>query len=716
MWKKLVIVESPAKAKTIKKYLWKDYEVKASVWHIEDLPTNKLWVDIENNFQPEYEIMKWKKKVVSELKKLVKKYDTVYLATDQDREWEAISWHLIRVLKLPQNTPRIWFHEITKTAIQNAIKKPWIVDMNLVNAQQGRRVLDRLVWYKVSPILWKKIKMWLSAWRVQSVAVKLLVERENDIKNYKPTEIWELLWELKNNLTIKLEKIKWKKIDFDNRKDIFLFLEKIWININKYQEIEKDFKITELQSKKVKNITFKQDIIFKLIEIKKTKSKRKASAPFMTSTLQQEASNKLWWWVKQVMQIAQKLYENWFITYMRTDDISLSNQAIKQAEKIIISSFWKEYSKPTQYKSKSKNAQEAHEAIRPTDLSKNSTILWLSWQEASLYNLIYNRTLASQMEDAKIENTTYIFSTNNEDHWSVKWEVIAFDWFLKIYWWWKDNILPEIKKWDTVKSKNIIANQKWTKWPSRFTESALVKQMENLGIWRPSTYAAVISTIIQRWYVEKTNEKKLKPTEIAFLVTGFLEKQFWEMIDYKFTAKMEENLDKIALGKIDWIKMIEKFWNKFKKNIKDADITKKELQFVDKKCPKCGWELIFKFWKFGKFIACSNYPDCKYKEQTDEEQSLEKDLQNKYEGKDCPAWWKIVIKRSKNWYFLASDKYPKIKWAMSPDVYDLNEKYWWEKCDKCKEWEMIVKKWKRWYFLACNKFPKCKNIKKLIIK
>ncbi len=716
MWKKLVIVESPAKAKTIKKYLWKDFEVRASVGHIEDLPPSSLWVDIENDFQPEYEIMKWKNKVVSDLKKLVKSHDEVYLATDQDREWEAIAWHLTRVLKLPENTPRIWFHEITKTAIQNAIKKPWNIDMDMVNAQQGRRILDRLVWYKVSPVLWKKIRMWLSAWRVQSVAVKLIVERENEIKNFKPSQIWDLWAKLENALSIKLDKLKWKKVEIKTEKKVLEFLEKVWINISDFEEKSKDFKVTDLQSKKVKNLIFNQSINFDLVEIKKSKSKRKPSAPFMTSTLQQEASNKLGWWVKQVMQVAQKLYENGFITYMRTDDISLSPEAIKQAEKVIVLEFWKEYSKPTQYKWKSKNAQEAHEAIRPTDLSKNASNLWVSGQEASLYTLIYNRTLASQMSEAQIENTTYNFSTNHDDIWIIKWEVIKFDWFLKVYGWWKDNILPKLKKWDSLKSEEVFANQKYTKWPARFTESSLVKQMESLWIGRPSTYAAVISTIITRWYIEKTDDKKLKPTEIAFMVTEFLEKQFAEMMDYKFTAKMEENLDKIALWKVDWVKMMKTFWNKFKKNIDDADEVKKEVQLVGKKCPDCGADLIYKFGRFGKFIACSNYPECKHKEQTTEEQSTEKELKEKYEWLECPAGGTIEVKRSRNGYFLASSLYPEVKWAMAPDVFDLNKQYGWEKCDKCEKWTMIVKKWRRWYFLACDQYPECKNIKNLKIE
>ena len=742
MWKKLVIVESPAKAKTIKKYLWKDFDVVASIWHIEDLPENKLGVDIENDFKPEYTIMKWKKKVIQDLKKLVKEHGEVYLATDEDREWEAIAWHLIRTLKLPQDTPRITFHEITKPAIQNAIKNPRTVNMNLVNAQQWRRILDRLVWYKVSPILWTKIKRWLSAWRVQSVAVRLIVEREEEIKNFKPEEKWEVISQVKsdkqvnsekwivNSLKLKLEK------EFKKESEILDFLKNIGVDIQKFSEELEDFKVSPYLTEKVKKLIFNQKLDFVLTEIKKSTSKKNPPAPFITSTLQQEASSKLWRWVKQIMQVAQKLYENWYITYMRTDDPSLSQQAIEQAQKVITNLFWKEYSNPTQYKSKSKNSQEAHEAIRPTDLSKTSTDLWLTWMEKKLYDLIWARTLASQMKPAKIDVTTYRFEVrrdnlrSEEEDWgqkSLKWveegnwwvvkgEVVVFDGFLKVYWQVKDNVLPSLKKWDILQSEQILATQKFTKAPSRFSESSLVKKMESLWIWRPSTYASIISTILQRGYVEKTEDKKLKPTEIAFLVTWYLKKHFSEMIDYDFTANMEEKLDKIALGKLKHISMLKDFWKEFSKYLEKAEKSEKVTEKVWRKCPECWGELVYKFWKFWKFIACENYPKCKYTEQTEDEKNYEQTLKEKFEWKPCPAGWTIVVKKSKNGYFLASSEYPKIKWAMAPDIFELNEKYWGEKCDKCWEWTMIVKKWKRWYFLACDRYPECKNIKSLKIK
>ena len=714
MWKNLVIVESPSKAKTIKKFLWKDYDIKASLGHIEDLPSSKLWVDIENNFEPEYEIMKWKKKVITELKKLVKESDNVFLATDEDREWEAIAWHLQKVLKLPKWKNRISFHEITKQAIQNAIKKPRDLDTNLIHAQEWRRILDRLVWYKISPILWKKIKMGLSAWRVQSVAVKLIIEKENEIKNFKEDELWNISWKLKKeNLEINLYKVNDKLAKFSKEKEVKTFLKKLWLE--KGKEKKSNFKISDFKEKEVKSITFTKQVEFELIDVKKTKSKKKPPAPFITSTLQQEASSKLGRWVKQVMQVAQKLYEQWYITYMRTDDPSLSSQAIKQAEKYIISKFWKEYSNPTQYKSKSKNAQEAHEAIRPTNLSKTSENLRLSWMEWKLYNLIWAKTLASQMKPAETEITTYHFSSWNDDLRTSKWEVIKFEWFLKVYGWGKEVFLPKIKKWEKEKSKSIIAEQKFTKAPSRYTESALVKKMESLGIWRPSTYASIISTIITRWYVEK-KDKKLVPTDIAFLVVEFLQKQFKKLMDYKFTAKMEDELDKISEGKKDEGKMLSEFWKGFESNLKDAESWEKILQKVWRTCPKCWSDLVYKFWRFWKFIACENYPQCKYTEQTDDEKKYEEELNKKFDWKPCPAWWEIVIKKSKKWYFLASSLYPKVKWTMGPDVFELNEKYGWETCDKCGKWKMVVRKWKRWYFLWCDNYPECKNIKKLDLK
>ena len=731
MSKNLVIVESPAKAKTIKKYLWKDFDVVASIGHIEDLPENKLWVDIENDFQPEYTIMKWKKKVISDLKNLVKNHDKVYLATDEDREWEAIAWHLIRTLKLPQDTPRITFHEITKSAIQKAIQNPRTINMDLVNAQQWRRILDRLVWYKVSPILWKKIKQWLSAWRVQSVAVRLLVERENEIKNFEPTEKWnieaevrkgvESVWREKRseeNLKISLDK------DLKNEKEVLEFLKVIWVK-SKPEIEERDFVVSPYLTKKAKTLIFPEKLSFKVVEIKKTKSKKSQPAPFITSTLQQEASSKLGRWVKQVMQVAQKLYENWYITYMRTDDVSLSPEAIKQAEKVVKSMFWPEYANPTQYKTKNKNAQEAHEAIRPTNLWKTASDLGLSGMEAKLYDLIWRRTLASQMKPAQINITTYKFlwwdqmSKSDDvrwDFWIAKWETIAFDGWLKVYGGGKDNVLPELEKWEILQSEKIQANQKFTKAPARYTESSLVKKMESLGIGRPSTYASIISTIIQRWYVEKTSDKKLKPTEIAFLVTKYLQKHFDEMMDYDFTAKMEEKLDKIALGKLKHIKMLSDFWKKFKKYLEKAESSEKLVEKVGKKCPECGGELVYKFWKFGKFIACENYPKCKYTEQTEDEKNFEEQLKAKFEWKPCPAGGTLVVKKSKNGYFLASSEYPKVKWTMAPDVFELNQKYGGEKCDKCWKWTMVVRKWKRGYFLACDQYPKCKNIKKLQIK
>ncbi len=734
MVKYLLIVESPAKAKTIKKYLWKDWDVVASMGHIEDLPEKKFWVDLKT-FEPEYVVISWKKKLISQLKKLVKKYDKVYLATDEDREWEAIAWHLIRVLDLPEDTPRITFHEITKEAIQKAIQNPRKINLNLVNAQQWRRILDRIVWYKLSPLLWEKIKRWLSGGRVQSVAVKLLVERERQIQNFKPTLTWKLEWTWlvgwQNKLKLQLFKINENKPEeiLVSEEDIKEFFKAFWFEKIKEKETEKvldkiydiKVKLKEISSKLWK--TKAPDI--KLTSVKKTQSKRNAPAPFITSTLQQAASSNFGWGVKQVMQIAQKLYENWYITYMRTDDPSLSDYAINQAKQFILKNFWEDFLEIKQFKSKSKNAQEAHEAIRPTNLFKSAKDLWLTWSEAKLYELIRARTIASQMTPVVYEELDYIFETAdlNFKNKSFKAYFKASSKVLKHPWWQKiykeeepkdkdEEKLPVLNIWDKIKLIQLVAKQASNKPPARYTEASLVKKLESLGIWRPSTYAPTISTIQKRWYVVK-KDKKLIPTDIAFLVTDYLNEKFEDLMSYDFTAKMEEILDKIAEWKVDWKQMLKDFWKKFKKDLDDAQQQSKVVQYVWRKCPKCQGELVYKFWKFWKFIACENYPDCKYKEQTEEEKSYEQKLKEEFEWKPCPAGWTIVVKKSKNWYFLASSEYPQVKWTMSPDVYRLQLNLWEKFCPKCGKGKLVVRKGKRGYFVGCDRYPECDYVERL---
>lgn len=728
--KNLVIVESPAKWKTIEKFLWKDFQVKASYWHIRDLPKKDLWIEIENNFTPTYEISEDKKRVVNELKKLVKESQTIWIATDEDREWEAIWWHLCKALGLDEKTVnRIVFHEITKTAIEEAIKKPRKIDMNLVDAQQSRRLLDRLVWFKTSPILWKKIQKWLSAWRVQSVAVKLIVEREREIQNFKAEESWKIKVMLNAkwiDFIAELTKLdgKWKKMK--SSEDVIKFISTLWIDISK---------IIEKKDKKW-NIFYEIPLTtdFEVSSSEKKESIRLPWAPFTTSTLQQEASRKLGFWVSQTMTIAQNLYQNWFITYMRTDSVNLSDLAINAAKKYIESTFWTQYSLPNwrKYKTKQASAQEAHEAIRPAYIDKTPESVWLSWSDLRLYTLIWERTVASQMKEAIIETTTYNFFplSNKEQTWTSKWEVIKFGGFMKLYIEWNDDEqdeewtsnLPQLDKWDIAKSKNIISSQIFSKPPSRYTEAMLVKKLESEWIGRPSTYAPTITTIIDRWYVEKI-EKKLAPKNpddtkwIPYVVNDFLEKHFPEMMDYRFTAKIEEELDEIAEGKINWIKMLEKFYTWFEKYLKSTlETAEKHVEETWDNCPSCGGKLVYKFAKTGKFIGCSNFPECKYIEniKNDAQEEYLQKLKEKYEWQPCEAGGTIVVKTWRFGPFLASSLYPEVKWIgkiPNEKMEGLEEKFGWWKCDKCESWIMHVKNSRRWPFLACSSYPDCKNAK-----
>lgn len=712
----LVIVESPAKAKTISSFLGKDFDVQASMGHIEDLPQKKFGVDIKNWFEPVYEISPDKTKIVSALKKIAPSYEQIWLATDEDREWEAIAYHICRVLKLDaKKTPRIVFHEITKEAITNAVKNARKLDMQLVEAQLGRRILDRIVWFKVSPILWIKIKRWLSAGRVQSVAVKLIVEKEREIQNFKPEESRKITALLDKNIETILTKINGKSPNIKDVKDLEKSLKTLWFDI-------KDF--TESKDKKTWYITYSADLKnnFELQDISKKEVAKSPPAPFITSTLQQEASRRFGRPVKKVMMVAQKLYENWKITYMRTDSTNLSWLAISTAQKFIINQWWEKYSQVRQYKSKSKNAQEAHEAIRPTYIDKSPETVGLGWEEFKLYSLIRTRTVASQMSAAKIEQTTYIFSHDDQSQRTAKWEVIKFDWFLKLYdvvedeneeW---SKKLPELAKWDILKSKQINCNQNFSKPPARYTQASLVKKLESEWIWRPSTYAPIITTIMQRWYVVQEDDKKLHPTEIAFIVTDFLDKFFKKIMDYKFTAKLEDELDDISNGKVQWQKMLWDFYQWFEKEMKEADSSEKENILAGKKCPKCWAELVYKFSWTGKFIWCSNYPECKYTEQSAEEKNLLDKLKEKYEWQPCPEWGEIVVKIWRFGPFLTSSLYPKvkrIKWIPDEKLEALEKEFGGKTCAKCGKGTMHVKKSRKWYFLACDKYPDCKNIENI---
>lgn len=736
MAKNLVIVESPAKWKTIEKFLWADYKVVASMWHIRDLPEKELWVDIEKDFTPKYQISKEKTKTVESLKSLASKSKEIWIATDEDREWEAIGWHLCSVLDLePTKVKRIVFHEITKKAIEESIKTPRNIDINLVDAQQARRILDRLVWYKVSPVLWKKIRKWLSAGRVQSVAVKMIVEREREILDFKPKESWKLIANLEHNsfkFKSILEKVWWKSKILNSREDVDKLLLTLIQNLDSVKQSKDKNDYTILNSK--------VDLEFILNDTIKKDSKRTPWAPFTTSTLQQEASRKFWYWVKQTMMIAQKLYEwvdlgwwerQWLITYMRTDSVNLSKFALDVSKTVIEKMFWKDYHKERQFKTKQASAQEAHEAIRPVDLSKTPESLknTLDPQEYRLYELIWKRTIASQMSDALIEITTMDFSPiiNTNSNWITKWEVIKFDWFMRLYIEWNDDEtnddeevskLPKIDIWEKVNCNELIANQTFSRPPARYTEASLVKKMEWEGIGRPSTYAPTISTIIDRWYIEKFEKKYLKPTDIAFTTTDFLSKYFEKMMDYKFTSLVEEDFDKVASWDEKYQVMLSKFWEwSLKKDLENAwENAEKVIELVWKVCPECGKDLVYKYSKTWKFIGCSWYPDCKFIERTENDNSSLDDLKEKYEWKPCPEGWTIVVKTGRFWPFLASSLYPEVKWigkikSEKDEILEEIVKEKWLLIDLETWEELVIKNSSRWQFLAAKKYPEVKIAK-----
>ena len=591
---KLVIVESPSKAKTIKKYLGDDYDVIASQGHIIDLPSSKFGVDIENNFKPEYKTMKGKAKIVKDIKEKAKNKEKIYLATDPDREGEAIAWHLKNVLNIDDSDKcRITFNEITKTAVKSAVEHPRKVDNNLVDAQQARRVLDRIVGYKLSPLLWKKIKKGLSAGRVQSVALKIIIDRERQIRDFKPEEYWLL--------TAKLQ----------NKKDIVLA--KFYGDTKKKIELKTKEQVDEI----IKIIDKKE---YKVIDVKKSERKKNPPPPFTTSSLQQEASRKLGFSVKKTMMVAQKLYEAGYITYMRTDSTRLSDDAKKMAKEHIVSNFGKNYYLDRVFKTK-ETAQDAHEAIRPSRLDIQASEF--DGDEKKLYTLILNRFLASQMSVAVYDTTKIVIQVENYIF-HVNGSVIKFDGFMKLYIEGKDDtkvndeeiegMLPELKVGETLKQIELNKEQKFTEPPSRYTEASLVKAMEEKAIGRPSTYAPTISTLLDRVYIEK-DKKFLVPTNLGEVVNDMLEEYFKEIVDVAFTAEMENKLDMVAENKENYVQMLREFYDPFITNLNDVEdkIQKVKLpeEVTDIKCELCGRNMVIKQGRFGKFLACPGYPECK---------------------------------------------------------------------------------------------------------
>lgn len=606
MAKNLVIVESPAKAKTIEKFLGKDYQVESSYGHIADLPSKEIGVDVDNNFKPKYEVSSDKKAVVKKLKDLSKKAEMVWLASDEDREGEAIAWHLAEELKLSEEkTKRIVFHEITKSAILKAIDNPRTIDYNLVNAQQARRVLDRLVGYELSPVLWKKVKGGLSAGRVQSVSVRLIVEREREINEFNSKASYSVTAEFTNEEG-KLVKAKLPK-NFESLEEAEAFLNK---------NTGATYKVSDLDTKP---------------------AKKTPAAPFTTSTLQQEAARKLYYSVGQTMMLAQRLYESGLITYMRTDSVNLSQEAIGAAAAEITRSYGKEYSNPKTYANKNKGAQEAHEAIRPTDMSLHSAPV--DRDQARLYDLIWKRTLASQMSDAKLERTNVkIVSNTYTEHFVASGEVLLFEGFLKVYLEGNDEeeeevegILPALRIGEQMLNKKIVATQRFTRPSARYTEASLVKKLEELGIGRPSTYAPTISTIVARNYVEKGSSEgkersykqlvykdgkiassdliekvgadkgRLIPTDIGIVVNDFLVKNFETILDYNFTAKVEQDFDEIAAGNEDWAKMMKDFYDHFHPKVRDVEenAERESGERILGTDPKSGKPILVRLGKFG---------------------------------------------------------------------------------------------------------------------
>ena len=613
----LVIVESPAKAKTIEKFLGSGYKVASSFGHISDLPSKNIGIDVDNDFKPNYEVSSDKKSIVKNLKELVKKSKTVWLASDEDREGEAIAWHLFRTLKLNEAaTKRIVFNEITKSAITNAINNPRSINYNLVDAQQARRILDRIVGYELSPVLWRKVKGGLSAGRVQSVSVRLLVEKEREIRNHTPTSTFRIEALFKNNI----------------EKD---FTAKLSKEFNSKDEAENFLKSTI-------------DATFNISDITKKPIIKSAPAPFTTSTLQQEASRKLYFPVGKTMSTAQRLYEAGYITYMRTDSVNLSNLAIEEAKNKVISLYGESYSNPKNFNTKSKSAQQAHEAVRPTNFSVSAEKI-TDYDQKRLYSLILNRTLASQMKPAKLEKTNIkISNSKNGEIFTATGQVIKFDGYLKLYQVSKDDsnkeddsILPEFKENEELNLKSVYALQKFTRPPYRYSEASLVKKLEELGIGRPSTYAPTISTIQNRGYVEKgstdaksrdiikisidqgeikeeiLNEKfgsdkgKLIPTDIGMIVTDFLINHFKDIMDYNFTARVEEDFDSIAEGKKDWTEMMKKFYNDFHPVVEDVqkNATRESGKRILGSDPESGKEISVRLGKFGPMVQIGTVED-----------------------------------------------------------------------------------------------------------
>ena len=697
---KLIIVESPAKAKTIKNFLGKGYEVIASKGHIRDLPKSRFGITIDeetSHLVPTYSVAKENAATVKEIKDLAKKADIIYIATDEDREGEAIGWHIAHAIKKdPEELPRIVFHEITKGAINHALESARKIDMDMVNAQQARRMLDRVVGYKLSPLLASKIQKGLSGGRVQSSTLKLVVDREREINAFIPVEYWSIDTAFKKDIEANLIVHKGDKL-------------------SKMSIENKDQAQTITASAKADNY------IISKIETKERKSS--TPPPFMTSTLQQTASSKLGFTPKRTMMVAQALYEgvktpdgtSGVITYMRTDSLNLAAEAVGAVRGIIENRFGTKYlpKEPKIYTKKSKGAQEAHEAIRPTMLHFTPEVAqsFLKADEIKLYRLIYERFMACQMEDARFEQQSIIF-TGNENEFRASGRKLIFDGFYAVTGNEdKDKLLPVLKEGDKAEIQSIKPEQHFTEPPSRYSEASLIKKLEAEGVGRPSTYAPTIATLSGRTYVT-IEKKQIIPTEMAFTVTKILEENFANIVDISFTANMEDKLDEVSEGQVDWQKLLYDFYFPFMEQIeagKTNIISLKLAKPLGRTCPKCGeHELLLRSGRFGNFIACSGFPKCKYTEQCDEEGNTVEKKEEVAEEKCDKCGNDMIVKNGRNGAFLACSNYPDCKNTKSINVEEKNSQ---TPCPDCGG-TISLKNSRRGPFWGCNNYPECKFISK----
>ncbi len=690
--KNLIIVESPAKGRTINNFLGKDYKVVASKGHIRDLPKSSFGITIDENgeFVPKYSIPRDASATVKELKKLAKSAETIYIATDEDREGEAIGYHIAMAIgKDPEMLPRIVFHEITKSAIQHALENPRKLDMNNINAQQTRRLLDRIVGYKLSPLLGSKIQKGLSAGRVQSSSLKIVIDREREIRAFKPVEFWTIDALFQKNIDASIYEFDGLKID------------KLTI-------------ANEAMAEKI--VTSAKGESFVVASIDKSKRKTRPSAPFMTSTLQQSASTQLGFSPKKTMMLAQKLYEGvktdqgtmGVITYMRTDSLNLASEAIFAARDYIKAEYGEKYlpEKPKNYVTKAKSAQEAHEAIRPTMIEFSPKIAadYLGGDELKLYRLIYNRFLACQMVDAQFESQTILFQ-GDKSTFKASGRKLLFDGFYRVTGYnEKDKLLPDLEQGLAVSLDDIKSEQHFTEPPPRYNEASLIKKLESMGIGRPSTYAPTITILQTRKYIEM-QKKRIHPTEIAFTVIELLEEHFAEIVDSSFTSNMEETLDKVGDGKANWQKVLSDFYEPFMQKIEKGKQDIKSLKVAiptGEMCPKCESELLLRKGRYGEFIACSNFPKCKYTKNVNGEEPEEPEESDEVCEK-CGS--PMVIKQSKRGKFLACSSYPKCKNAKSlTPVKEITVP-----CPECGG-KLQEREGRRGKFFGCINYPKCKFI------